>query len=405
MMTTSPRPRNSTDAIFLGLLVSCLLAAGCFLLSAGASFPLQDWRCFYCAGQMLRHCPTLLFDVRTQQHWQQQLVGGDMILPFYHPAYEALLYLPFTGLSFRIAYFVYAAVNLLLLWLCYLAAPRAVMGTRPAAIVFLGFPLLLTVLIGQNALWMLLAVCLAWRAQTEGRDDRTGILLGLVSFKLAVILPLAFFVTLRRGRRVATAFGLTFAVVMALSCWLTGAGATREFLHLIARAAVAGNQAPQQQVASAVWLRTMPDLAGLLYLLGSERLGSHAAFALNLAALLPVAAVAAWVQRRSKSDATAFSTAVVATVLISPHLNMYDLSLLVLPFLLLSHRWLKYVALLWFLLPPALYAIGHLTWFAPVVIVPLLLFAVCLAQLRREQTEPATSNLATPAYSHSEGIR
>ena len=400
--SSSPHLRLISDAAFLRLLVSALLALGCFLLASGGSFTLQDFRCFYTAGQMLRHCPLLLFDVHTQQQWQHALVGDTLVLPFYHPAYEALLYLPLTPFSFRSAYFLYAACNLLLLWLCYLAAPRP-NSTSPAtsrtALFFLSFPVLLIILIGQNALWVLLAVCLAYNALTHGRDGRAGILLGLVTFKLAVIIPLAVLIGIRRGRRFLAAFALTFAAVMGLSVWITGLSATREFLHLLTGAALAGNQGVQQQIDSAVWLRTMPNLAGLFYLFGSEHLGAHVAFAFNLAASLSLLGLCAWIQRRATRDATAFSAAILCTVLVSPHLNLYDLAIVVLPFLLLSHRWLKHIALLWFLLPPVLYAVGRLTWFAPVVVVPLLLLAICLAQFRREAHDGAAAPSATPAYS------
>ena len=82
-------------------------------------------------------------------------------------------------------------------------------------------------------------------------------------------------------------------------------------------------------------------------------------------------------------------------MLVSPHLYVYDLAVLPVVFLTVSSRWLKGIAAVWFLLPPLLYLISfpYLMWFAPAVIVPLLLLAVCLFQ--PGQSDDA-SNLLEP---------
>jgi len=67
-------------------------------------------------------------------------------------------------------------------------------------------------------------------------------------------------------------------------------------------------------------------------------------------------------------------------------LYIYDYSALLLPILLLNHRSMKLVTAIWFLEPPVLYGIGILTWFAPAVIIPLLLLAVCFAEFSAESS-------------------
>jgi hypothetical protein len=395
--------RWTVEAVLLWLVACCVLGLCCFLLSQGPGLGQQDIRAFYAAGHMLRHCPSLLFDLRAQQQWQQAVVGGTPGLPFYHPAYETLLYAPLSLLRFKTAYAVYAAVNMLLLWLCYLVSPagNSAFSRAPGRpiLFFFSFPLLFSVFVGQNSLLLLLALCLSYDALLKGRDRRAGVLLGLVTFKLATIIPLAFLLTIRRGRRFLAGFVLTFAVAIALSVWITGVSGTRDFLHLLAGATLASDNSLESQRQAAVSLHSMPNLAGLLYLCGSGHLTAHAAFALYAAATLLVLGAGAYLQRRAAHESTAFSAAVLCAVIVSPHLYIYDFAALVLPFLLLSGRWLKYVALLWFVEPLALFATLNLSWFGPAVIIPLLLLAICIAEFRSEQAEPATLPSATPAYS------
>ena len=57
---------------------------------------------------------------RAQQQFQDALVGNDeRALPFIRPAYQALLFVPFSLLPYRSAYLAFLAVNLVLLALAF----------------------------------------------------------------------------------------------------------------------------------------------------------------------------------------------------------------------------------------------------------------------------------------------
>jgi len=392
--------RWTADAVLLWLFVCCVLAVVLVLGSRGPALNTQDFRCFYAAGQMLRHSRSLLYDLTAQLHWQRVASGGNVLLPFYHPAYETLLYAPLTLLTFKTAYLLYAACNMVLLWVCYLVScggSSPFSTSRRPVLLFLSFPLLLAIFVGQNSLLMLLAFTLAYNALASGNDRRAGLILGLAIFKLATVVPLALLLTVRRGRRFAIGFLTTSAACIALSILLTGIHGTRDFFRLIAGATLAADHSIETQRATAVWLHSMPNVEGLLYLCGTGHLSPHTAFALNAAATLLLLAACAWMLRRTVNNSVAFSAAILGAVLVSPHLYIYDFSALILPFLLLSHRWLKYVAILWFLLLPALYAYGFLTWFAPAVVIPLALLALCFAQVRSERDEVSVARQTAPA--------
>lgn len=393
----SARSYVTGEAIFLYVMVCLMLILACCLLLSIRGPVYQDFRAFYAAGQMLLHCPSQMYSLAAQKQWQDASAGVGFVLPFYHPAYEALLYAPLSLLRFRTAYLVYAVCNMLLLWVCYWISPpgNALFGGRGRPLLFfLSFPVLLTIFEGQNSLWMLLAFSLVYVALTRDQDGRAGILLGLASFKLATICPLGFLLCLRRGRRFTLAFLATAGAMAALSIVLTGISGAAEFLHLLTVATVAvGNNSAAQQTA-AVLLPSMPNLAGLLSLLGPAHLPARVLLALDLVLTLLVLGCGVWIQRRASEDRLAFSAAILCAVLVSPHLYIHDYSALLLPLLLLSHRALKYIAVAWFLLPPGLYAYGFLKRFAPAVILALGLLAVCIAEFRKHE-QPAGLMLET----------
>ena len=77
-------------------------------------------------------------------------------VPFYHPAYEAILYAVFNLLPYKAAYFTYVGCNLLLLGACYLLAPPIsdpfLKKVPAAAFFFLAFPALICVAEGQDSI-------------------------------------------------------------------------------------------------------------------------------------------------------------------------------------------------------------------------------------------------------------
>src|SRR6266478_5526116 len=76
-----------------------------------------DFRTFYCAGYLVRtgHAKQL-YDYEVQKQIQSALVSpSDVALPFYHPAYEALIFVPFSVPSYRVGYLLFAGFNIALL--------------------------------------------------------------------------------------------------------------------------------------------------------------------------------------------------------------------------------------------------------------------------------------------------
>ena len=116
-----------TSRLTPGAVLAWLLFSLIALAVAAAALPdtglLYDFRAFYASGFLLLHNPHHLFDLSTQTAVQNAVVGPMWPVPFYHPAYEAILYAVFNLLPYKAAYFTYVGCNLLLLGACYLLAP------------------------------------------------------------------------------------------------------------------------------------------------------------------------------------------------------------------------------------------------------------------------------------------
>src|SRR6478752_5014662 len=122
-----------------------------------------DFRQLYAAGYMVRtgHAGEL-YDIRAQKQFQDALVGSDeRALPFIRPAYQALLFVPFSLLPYRSAYLAFLAVNLLLLALAFwLIRPRMKNLARiwrglPIFVFLVFYPIALALMQGQDSILLL----------------------------------------------------------------------------------------------------------------------------------------------------------------------------------------------------------------------------------------------------------
>src|SRR3989442_10323713 len=79
-----------------------------------------DFTIFYSAGKIVRQgLGAKLYDEQTQYRIQQEFAAGVSIrqgpLPYNHPPFEALIFVPFTWLPYFTAYLLWDVINLLIL--------------------------------------------------------------------------------------------------------------------------------------------------------------------------------------------------------------------------------------------------------------------------------------------------
>lgn len=358
-----------------------------------------DFRAFYSAGYLLLHHPSQLFDLHAQGVVQDALIARIRPpLPYYHPAFEAVLYAPLALFSYRTAYFLYGVFNLLLLGVCFLLAPLPTdhRNKVPRGLLFfLSFPAFFCVAVGQDSMFFLLLLCLLWRALDCDQDITAGVLLGLCLFKVQLVIALVVFLVVDRGPRLLRSFLPTAAALALFSIGITGLHGTAQWVRLLSSAVGALNEGRRAQVLIAVHPLAMPTLSGLVYFLGGRLLPARASWLVELTLLIATFVATLVIARKSTRHSEAFSAAIAGALLVSPHLYLYDYVLLIPAFLLLTGRPQRVFAAIYCILPFVLFAIHALDWLAPMAILPLLL----LGYLQWIQVRPAPAQVRESASS------
>ena len=325
------------EARTIALIVAVILwtLAAVFLLATpgprSLAGPLKggDFIFFYTLGQTARSGDRArLYDIDYLHGLQTAVLPAsapEVYLPVYPPqAY--LVYLPLTLLSFPAA----AVVWTLAIVAVYVWVVRHIWRASRDALpdgVFVAFaaaafpPFWNLVLHGHNTIIPLAAFFLGWLALSRGRRFLAGLALGLLFFKPQFGLVLAVFVIC--GREWAMLGGLAVAAAVQLAA----IAAVFDVSTLLD------------------YVRFMRAVAPVEYLIEPKPFELHSIRALTrlapgwIGTALWLAASAfvierAWrVWRRSGDAGVRMGVLVLATVLVSPHLFLYDATVLVLPLL------------------------------------------------------------------------
>jgi hypothetical protein len=336
-------------AVVLWILAALLTHA--FLLWStrdliGKGYP--DFTIYYTAGTIVRrglgqqlYDSTRQFAVQTEFASEVKTRGGP--LPFNHPPFEALLFVPLSCISYRAAYWLWWLTNVAILTILPVSLRRHIplLSTMPAPIwtfaSFAFFPIFLALLQGQDTILLTLVYALAFISLRRGRFISAGGWLACGLFKFHVVLPfLALLLTWERSsgprKRILYGFFSVTALLGVISIALVGVRQLMFYPHyvLALEATKAGG---------AIQVSDMPNLRGLLGLLFP--LWTHLPWlTISLSAILFL--IAAWSARSVESDpqGLVFSLLLLATVLISYHALGHDLSILFVPLLLVA-QWLQ----------------------------------------------------------------
>jgi hypothetical protein len=303
-----------------------------------------DFRQLYAAGYMVRtgHASEL-YDPRAQQEFQDALVGNDeRALPFIRPAYQALLFLPFSLLPYRNAYLAFLAVNLVLLALAFwLIRPLMKNLARiwrglPVLVFLVFYPVALALMQGQDSILLLVLLAAALVALEHGFEMTAGILVALGLFKMQIAIPIALLFLLWRRWRFFGGFLLSAFVVCLISLCIVGFGQTAGYarsLFSVGTGVAATNQFPLR-------VSIMANLRGLIFGLIGLRLP---ALWIHAVTIVISAVVLLWVagfaSRNYRAD-DALVIAITASVIVSYYLFIHDLSVLLIPIVVTLDRFI-----------------------------------------------------------------
>jgi hypothetical protein len=262
------------------------------------------------------------------------------LLPFNHLAYELLFYWPVSGLSYRMALLVWALGNVALVFLiAWLLTPysRALtQGTGvPLALYLLAFyPVMYVLGEGQDSLIFLLLLVVSLRSMDSGRTFMAGFLIALACFKFHLVLAIVFFVFLLRGKwRGLAGFVSGAALVGGISLAIVGPAIVHDYPAMLRRQDV---MTPWGFIPV-----FMPNLRGFLQWALAPWLDLGAILPVVLISSAVVGGVATWfvLRYRTKNDESmVYAVVILTTILISYHLHMQDLTMALLPMLVLAER-------------------------------------------------------------------
>jgi hypothetical protein len=280
-----------------------------------------DFRTFYTAGHMVHS--SQLYDYAAEVAAQNTWVSPNQYaLPFMFPAYVALLFALLSYVNYQAAYWIFFVLNL-----CLCAGAVLVMRPYLGALharwrllipmLFLSFmPLGTAVAFGQVSVLLLFLYCSCFAAIESEMPFLAGLLLSLALIKFQIALPIALLFLAWRQWRFLAGFLAGAAALTLISVHTTGWPVFTHYLRSLVF--MSGQTASETKYA--MFSAQMPNLYGFFHTLCPGLSGYILTGFCSLAVMV-------WAATRRPS----LSLALLAGMLVSYHLYVYDLTLLLLP--------------------------------------------------------------------------
>ena len=342
------RPNYLRDSLLgiLPLLLGIQFFASLTFISAALRGH-ADFRQLYAAGYLVRTGQGYrLYDYRAQKSVQDALASGDeRALPFIRPAYQALIFVPFSLVRFRTAYLIFLALNVLLLAVCYwllrahLTRLKEAWWGLPTALFLAFYPIALALLQGQDSVLLLTLLCAALLSLDAEHEFAAGLLVGLGLFKFQIVIPIAVLFFAWRRWAFSLGFVISSASVSLLSVAVVGWGQTITFARALF--SVGAGVETAQFPTFPLRVSLMANLRGLVTAVVDGRVP---AIWLQSATLLLSVLVITWLVTRvprTLPTPELFSVAITASVVTSYYLFIHDLSVLLIPILLTLDRFME----------------------------------------------------------------
>ena len=343
--TNCTHGRSKYRLIVLACLISSAVFNAVLVYNArGAIFEgYGDFASFYTAGKIVqrgqRHH---LYDSGLQWQVQREFAARVSVrrgpLPYVRPPFEALMFLPLAYVSYPRACALWMALNIVFLFAIPVVLARYLPRDRWALLYLEGplcmslAPVALNFMQGQDALLLALLLALAIAALQHRADFRCGMWLALGLFKFHLVLPIVLIFALRGKTKVVLGSIVTGAVLVLVSAMMVGVRgviAYPGYLWSLGRLSTAGVFAPE----------VMPNLRGLFAAFHVAS-GVTADWIVIACMIVGVVLVARLWKPADDTDPTlapaGYSLAVLVALLTSYYAYSHDLTLLILPLLLLG---------------------------------------------------------------------
>ena len=329
--------------IFVVLLLSGFCINAYFLRTQwwGLAKGYADFTIFYSAANMVRSGQGRDLYNERAQYFAQRAAAPDvrirsMALPYNHPPFEALLFVPLSYLPYLPAYLLWTAANVGFLFAAiWLLRPNG-LSIVPLVVLFAAalifFPVFITLFQGQDLILLLLIVSATYASIKRENDFFAGCILCLGLFRPELVLPIALLIVLNRGKRFAAGFLVAAAGLILISAAVVGPEtllAYPAYVWHMERLHGHGSIIPAD----------MPNLHGLISLFVRNQTATMIAIVVASATVL---AISAWRIRWPEiagNTERMFCLATLCSLLISFHALKHDLALLVIPVMFACAEW------------------------------------------------------------------
>lgn len=334
--------------LWLAWLVSVLLGPG--NLDLAGQVVGTDYIQFYAAGLTLSQGQNeRLFDLEYQNQLEQSIGGAALSghHAFITPPFLAWLFVPFAQLPYGWSFAAWSMLGLLGLWFSirWLAQPH------PKVAFWWGlswFPVFAAISFGQNSLLSLVIFSLSYYLWRRDRKLAAGLVFSLVLYKpqLALGLGLLWLLQWRQDWKALLGLALGGSALAGLSFWATPTAS-------LAYIDFARKVLPIMITLDGFPLWHAHALRTFFYLLLPGQITLSEILALILTAAGIFFFIRTWRHLRQE-PALVFAAAICLTVLITPHIMIYDWVLLLAPAVLLWQErpglrrlWTGIFAVLW----------------------------------------------------------
>ena len=333
-----------------------MIFINCFVFwrsAHGIEIGLSDFASFYTAAEILHDGRGhQLYDLNLQEKVQRSVMpeavkerGG--ILPFNHPAFEAIVFLPLTVFSLHTAFWIWFSINIGFLFavIRVLRKYLPLLGQAPFYLWAAGClsfpPIAITLIQGQDSIVLLFFYCMAFIALRREAEFSAGGWIAAGLFKFQVSLPFIVPLLLRRRWRIIAGSCFVGTLLAIISLGTVGFEGLLQYPNYVWRL----DHDPT--FGWLVPLRT-PNLRGLILSLPLSIYPRLCDVLLAIfSGMLVVAGVFAWRSGstpNSRSLYRAFAGNLLISVLLSYHILMHDLSVLFLAAIVGSGKCRRWVA-------------------------------------------------------------
>jgi Glycosyltransferase family 87 len=302
-----------------------------------------DFAIFYTGALVFRqYGPTRLYDLELQEQLQREVLGESYfysgLLPFNHPPFELLIFLPLSYLPYKAAFLLWVSLNGLSLLAIPALAAQAAPGEfkkrtwTPLLAASSFYPFLVCLWQGQVSILLFWLLSFVWLALSRKKERLAGAVLGLAFIKFHIVYLLAVLFVLKGRWKALLGLAGSLAVLSALSGWALGITGLKAYWNLLFRMSTVENQL-------GISVERMQNWAGQLYLLGLRKAHSPSGSILlmGVAVLLLVLLWRGTWKRDESNFNLRFAGTLLLGVIAAPHLYIHDLCITFLSLLICSN--------------------------------------------------------------------